>query len=136
MTRYLDTNFFLRFILADNPTQLTQVKELFNKTGRHNQKLESSTVVFFEINWVLKSFYQQPKSVIITTLEDILKIETVNFQEKNILNQTLVFYTQLNLDLEDCYHLAYCFEKEIKQIATFDKKLKDSFAKLKKDYSK
>lgn len=54
---FVDTNYFLRFLLEDNKAQAQKVKQLFETASRgEGEELTTSLVVFFEIYWVLTSF--------------------------------------------------------------------------------
>lgn len=127
---YLDTNYLLRYLLNDIPDQRDVVVKLLKQSTLESIPVQSSSVAFFETAWVLKSFYQTSKEKIHTQLSQILKLKTISFSEKTILNKSLELFKLYNLDLEDCYHLAYSLEYQADQLATFDQELEKTFAKL------
>ena len=55
---FIDTNYFLRFLLKDNEKQFIEVKKLFEKAILGEIDLYTSLIVIFEIYWVLSSFYK------------------------------------------------------------------------------
>ena len=46
---FVDTNYFLRFLLADNEPQYSKVKRLFLQAARGIVKLATSVVVFLRL---------------------------------------------------------------------------------------
>lgn len=126
---FVDTNFFLRFLLKDNPSQFLEAKELFLKAAKDEIELISSVVVFFELNWVLKSYYGLTKNQIIKALDKVIKMH-VEFHERETIQQTLLFFETTNLDLEDCYYLAFAKHFKVTDFKTFDQKLKKKFRTL------
>jgi len=55
---YIDTNFFLRFILKDNLSQLKTVKEYFLKAKSGMIKIVCLTEIILEIEFVLRKVYK------------------------------------------------------------------------------
>jgi len=124
---FVDTNYFLRLLLADNKDQYLTAKKLFQDGASGKVKLFSSTIVFFEIYWVLNSFYKQKKAKIIKALFAILKMNFVRFEEENSLTKAVRIFKNTNLDLEDSYNLVYAQKNKTSDFKTFDKKLRNKF---------
>ena len=118
---FIDTNYFLRFLLKDDEKQFNIVYSLFQKAINGEIQLFTSVVVFFEIYWVLSSFYKKKKNKIIEFLKNILKLTFIDFENKTILEEAIIFFQKFNLDLEDCYNLAYAKLKKANEFNTFDK---------------
>jgi predicted nucleic acid-binding protein len=127
---FVDTNYFLRFLLDDNHQQNEKVKELFVAAAEGREQLCSSTIVIFEIYWVLSSYYQQDKAEIISTLEKILALEFIEMDDRSTFSQALSFFCEQSISLEDCYHLAFAQSKKVKDFATFDQKLSKVWQKI------
>ena len=125
---FVDTNYFLRFLLADNKEQFEEVKSLFGQAAEGRVKLFTSIIVYFEIYWVLSSFYKQNKIDTLNTLEKILEMEFVFLEEHEILGDALKIFANSNLSLEDCYNLAFAKSRSAKVFKTFDKKLSKYFS--------
>lgn len=121
---FVDTNYFLRFLLDDNLEQGEIAKKLFRQAARGEKKLISSTIVFFEIYWVLNSYYGRQKEELAKTLSDILAMVFIEFDDREILSDALKRFTKDNLDLEDCYNLHFAKNKKVSDFATFDLDLK------------
>lgn len=124
---FVDTNYFLRFLLKDNTDQHRQAKELFNSGAQGKRKLFSSTIVYFEIYWVLHSFYGKNKNELCGLLENILRLEFIDFEERNILHEAVDLYQKSNLSLEDCYNFRYAKQRKATDIKTFDQILHKKF---------
>ena len=126
---FVDTNYFLRFLLNDISEQHNLVKKLFIKASVGKENLSTSTIVFFEIYWVLSSLYKKEKSEIVEVLQKILKLTFIKLQERKILLDSLILFKQTNLDLEDCYNLHFAKSQKMDIFGTFDKKLEKEFTK-------
>lgn len=126
---FIDTNYFLRLLLKDVKEQHQQAKALFLRGAEGRAKLLTSTIVVFEIYWVLQSSYQKRREKIIEILEKILQLEFVEIDNKEVLQEALGIYKTTNLDLEDGYNLSLAKKRGIKEFKTFDKKLGRYFLK-------
>lgn len=120
---FVDTNYFLRFLLKDNKLQYLEAKQLLLDGAQGKLKLFTSTIVFFEIYWVLSSFYDKNKPELIKTLKDILNLRFVEIQERPLLANLLEIFSQNNISFEDCYNLAFAESHKAEAFKTFDIKL-------------
>ncbi|EKD85466.1 MAG: PilT protein [uncultured bacterium] len=123
---FVDTNYFLRFLLKDVENQYQDAKKLFLQAVRGETKLFSSTVVFFEIFWVLRSTYKKDKQALVEKLEMILGLNIV-FDQHQFLAESVHLFKQINLSLEDCYNLTIARAKGAQDFKTFDIKLAKVF---------
>lgn len=129
---FVDTNYFLRFLLADVEGQHREVKKLFQDSLSGKIKLFTSIIVFFEIYWVLSSFYKKRKSKIAVVLDNILKMSFIYLEERDLLQKTVRLFAKSKLDLEDSYNLVYAKMNQASKFASFDQKLIKAFAHLSK----
>ena len=120
---FIDTNYFLRLLLKDEERQFNEVYLTFQQAVNQEIKIFTSTIVFFEIYWVLSSFYKKDKLKIIEYLKKILKMDFLEIENRPILQEALVLFEKHNLDLEDCYNIAYAKNFEADKFSTFDKKI-------------
>lgn len=127
---FVDTNYFLRFFLNDVSPQYQKAKKIFQQGAKEEKKLFTNSVVFFEVYWVFTSAYKKSKKEVINILDKLLSLKFVQLEEREILQKTLQTFAKTNLELEDCYHLAYAHKKKATAFATFDKKIikKDKLA--------
>jgi len=119
---FVDTNYFLRFLLADVTSQYVKAKKLFKEAATGKVKLTSSIVVFFEIYWVLGSFYEKKKEELVKVLENLLEMQFVNWENKKLLIRSVEIYKKTDLDFEDSYNLMFVEFKKLKKVASFDVK--------------
>ncbi len=123
---FVDTNYFLRFLLRDNEGQYQDAKQLLLDGACGKVKLTSSTVVFFEIVWVLRSVYGKDKQALVSILHRLLSLN-VEFGQMQELFDSIDLFAQKNLSLEDCYNIVYAKERKAVDFKTFDKKLLNYF---------
>ena len=128
-TVFVDTNYFLRFLLKDNK-QFQKVYDLFNKSVNAELKLVTSTIVFFEIYWVLSSIYKQNKTQLINYLRKILSLNFILIENKEILYEALSHFKKYTIDLEDCFNIAFYQRYKINQFSSFDQKVNRILKKI------
>lgn len=128
---FVDTNYFLRFLLRDIDEQHIKAKNLFLSASEGKTDLITSTIVIFEIYWVLGSYYGKNKSDIVKILQKILNLNFIKLDERQILVESIILFNKTSLDLEDCYNIYYAKFRGIKTdfFKTFDKKLEKEFNK-------
>lgn len=120
---FVDTNYFLRYFLNDNTKQADIVHELFLDAIAKKIKLFTSIIVFFEIYWVLSSSYDKTKEECIDILTKILRINSLEIKEKDLLFSSIRRFSSTKIELEDCYNIEYFHNNRGSNFATFDKKL-------------
>ena len=126
---FVDTNYFLRFLLQDITSQHLQAKQLFLDAANNKLHLFTSLVVIFEIYWVLSSFYKKDKAAIGKILTDILKMSFIEFENIRILKPAIEIYQKNNLDLEDAYNLTFAKHHKSDYFKTFDTQLSRLYEK-------
>lgn len=127
---FVDTNYFLRYFINDCSLQHQEAVSLFLAAGKGEKNLITSIIVVFEIFWILGSVYKLNKLKKISIIQDLLNMTFIKIEERNFLQKSLKIYKTTSLQIEDCYNLIYFYENKIKEMATFDKKLKKIVNKL------
>ena len=97
---FVDTNVFLRFMLGDVATQTERARKIFNEAIMSHVKLHTSTIVIFEIYWVLKSSYDFFGNDLKQKLIQVLQL-TVEFENHELLVEAINQMDKYNFDLED-----------------------------------
>lgn len=120
---FIDTNYFLRLLIKDDKKQYVKTYRIFQQATTGKTKLFTSIIVFFEIYWVLSSFYKKNKKNCINLLNKILKMDFLEIENKPILKASLSLFTNYPIDLEDCYNIALFKLSNLSTFATFDKKI-------------
>lgn len=124
---FIDTNYFLRLLLKDIDHQHKKAKKLFQQAAKGEKQTFTSTIVFFEIYWVLSSFYEQNKKQVTPILNKILAMKFIGIEERELLLEALEVFENKNIDLEDAYNLIYAQSNNASEFITFDKKLEKLF---------
>ena len=116
-----DTNFILRYLLADNQKIFIKTKEIFDqaKTGQITLILEQT--IFTEVIFILSSFYKVPKDKICSTLAEMLTYKGIQSDKKCLL-LALDYYLQHNIHIVDSILLAKANTVDA-PILSFDQKL-------------
>jgi predicted nucleic-acid-binding protein len=126
---FVDTNYFLRFLLSDQGAQHKTATQLFAQAASGEVRLFTSLVVFLEIYWVLSSFYQKNKKELIEKLEGVLGMSFIEIQDREILESAVRVYKDTTLDLEDAYNLVFAAFHGASELKTFDKQLDKIFSR-------
>ena len=123
MKKYIvDTNFIVRYLVADNEDQYMEAKELFESAREGKVQIQLEQSVFVEVIFVLSSFYEIPKEKIVDTMRSLLSYKGLE-TEKNLLQHALEIFQENTIHIVDAIVIARCNYSE-KQVLTFDKKLK------------
>jgi len=138
---FVDTNYFLRFLLSDidEQNQLSdideqnqQAKKLFQSAALGKITLFTSLIVFFEVYWVLTSFYKKDKKEVARALKGVLEMSFIKIEERNLLPEVIGLFEKSDLGLEDTFNLAFAKKEKASSFKTFDIKLDKAFAKANK----
>jgi uncharacterized protein len=128
---FVDTNYFLRFLVRENEQQFQEVYKLLDEGLKGNIELFTDEIVIFEIYWVLKSFYKIKKEECVKLVNRLLELGFVELDKRQVLLEAVEVFSKENIELEDAYHLVCCREKKCIELATFDKGLKKVWEKAK-----
>ena len=71
--------------------------------------VELKLIVFFQVVFVLKSFYKVPKEHIAEGLLTLLGYKGITIKEKKVVYRTLELWRNKNIEIVDCYLIA-CLE--------------------------
>ncbi len=124
---FVDTNYFLRFLLADISSQHQLAKTLFQQAAGGKVSLFTSAVVIFEIYWVLLSVYSKNKDQITATLDPLLDMSFIDFEHHSLLKQAISLYTHSSLGLVDAFNFHYAQSLGARDFKTFDTTLSRRF---------
>jgi len=99
-------------------------RELFREGASGSRALFTSTIVMFEIYWVLASFYRTEKRQLIGVLGDVLNMEFIQLEDRGLLRGALALFSAESIEFEDAYNTMYARANGATEFATFDKNLK------------
>lgn len=118
---FVDTNIFLRFLLADNPKQSPRCKRLFEKAKKGKVKLITSGMVIAEIAWVLISFYKESRQDVAKKLRQIILFKGLVIPDRKVLLLAIQQFEAQNVDFIDAYNYSLVINKKIKKIYSYDR---------------
>lgn len=121
MRIFLDTNIFLRYLLADDERQFSQTLELFQHIEAGKIIPFSSGLVMLEIMHTLRSFYQTSPKDIQFSLEKILKTKNLTLVQKMPFTSAWELHLKTGEKITDCLILQQLPHNTL--LCTLDEKL-------------
>ena len=120
----IDTNFILRFLLGDIPSQAKKAKKLFVAIEKEKTEGIISLLVINELIWILEHFYKQKRQDYLLHIIQLLSLKKIKILEvkKMFLMKILEEMKAVNLDFTDLYLVFLAKEKNY-FLKSFDKKL-------------
>lgn len=76
---FLDTNIFLRVLIADERRMHLECKSLVAKIAAGSLQAVSAHLILAELQWTLASFYQFPKEQVVQALESVIALDNLKF---------------------------------------------------------
>ncbi len=116
-----DTNFILRYLMADDPVQFEETRKIFDEAKHGKKTLVIEQAVFTEVIYVLSSFYKVPRSKIVEILSELLSYKGIE-SDLTLLSLALENYAKSNLHIVDCILYSSAKLRKI-PLLTFDKEL-------------
>lgn len=119
----VDTNTLLDYCLKRQPG-FEEIQQLIEDCLNKKSKIFIPDIVFPEVEWVLRSFYKQPKDFIISFLEELLLLEGTIAENKLDIQIALNIFKHSNITFTDSIILAQLQRIKPDEFLTFDKALK------------
>lgn len=126
MTSYLvDTNYILRYLLNDIPSQADTVEMYFRKAKSEEIQITVPLLVFVEADFNLSQLYhfKKAKIKIVDIIYSLVKLPYLDIEKYDLLLKSLLFYAKNNISFVDALFLTEA-KNTGKELLTFDKKLK------------
>jgi predicted nucleic-acid-binding protein len=111
----IDTNILVRIVTNDDPEQAQRAAKIIQ-----NQAVFISKTVILELEWVLRFSYALERTIILSTLQKMLTIDSFTIEQNAEIEQSLQWYEK-GMDFADALHLASCLH--VDKFVSFDKKL-------------
>ena len=122
MERYfVDSNIFLRYYSRDDEHQSAQAEEFFLRAREGKIEIFCGPSVFFEVAWVLKTFYGQPDATILDTLESMLSIPNFTVFDAEYVIKAIELARKKSCGFADSYITVVACEQNF-GVATFNEK--------------
>ncbi|MCP4682920.1 MAG: type II toxin-antitoxin system VapC family toxin [Desulfobacterales bacterium] len=125
---FFDTNFLLRFYLADIPSQALSAKKMVTSAIDGSLLLVTDLIVICEMVWVMDSYYKLEKKEITEKISNLYKTPGIIVLNGEILPNAISFYLEKNVDFTDAVIAASAIKHNIEYLASFDKKHMGRFA--------
>lgn len=119
----VDTNVLLDYRLKRNPG-FNKVRPLIENCLEGRIQIFIPNIVFPELEWVLRSFYKQPKELILKFLESLLVLDGVLTEAKFAMQSALNIFSQTNLNFTDSIILTQIENFKPDEFLTFDEEMK------------
>jgi predicted nucleic-acid-binding protein len=116
----LDTNILVRWIVDDDPRQVSRVQRLLEEAQEEEAPLFVPSTVMLELEWVLRSRYEFDKATVLGAFNALLETQELEFQDEPALERALSFYRQSSADFADCLHAGQCGSAGRAPMITFD----------------
>lgn len=119
---FIDSNIWLRLFLADQKDHYQQVVALIESCQSGLLRPYTSSIVFLEVHYVLRSFYKLDQAKTRTYLEQMRSTRDITVIETTDIDISLSYYRKYSVKFSDCL-IASQLRKDI-VLATFDNELK------------
>ena len=119
---FFDTNFLLRFYLDDIPAQALKAKKMVQAAKEGAILLVTDLIVICEMVWVMDSFYDLEKEVILEKITNLYRTSGVLVLNGEVLPEALSIYLKKNIDFTDAVVASSASKNHIEYLASFDKK--------------
>lgn len=98
----VDTNILVRFLVRDDEAQFEKARKLIKREVAAGRRVFVSHLVLLETEWVLRSRYSLPKSLIIETISGLLDTTDVRFEDESAIEEALFAWKDAAADFADC----------------------------------
>lgn len=119
---FIDTNIWLRFLVADNKEQFKSCQKLLSKIEEGKVRSYTSVIVLLEIIFTLISFYRIKKEQVIGDVNDILSTRNITLIEKTDFKVAFKLFSQYSVKLADCLIASQLPEGVV--LCTYDQEFK------------
>ena len=127
---FFDTNFLLRFYIADVPSQASRAKRMVEAAIDGELLLITDLVVICEMVWVMDSFYKLKRQVVFETITNLYETPGIKIMNGEILPRALTIYVERNVDFTDAIIGVSARMAGVDYLASFDKKHMGKLANL------
>ncbi|MEZ5453060.1 MAG: type II toxin-antitoxin system VapC family toxin [Thiothrix sp.] len=118
----IDTNVLVRFLVQDDEKQAHISTQLLIDAEAGKQPLFVSNVVVLELMWVLRSVYEVPRDAILDSLNELLSMVALEFQDSLSIRDFVSSAQNNTYDLADLLISQVARGKGCDTTLTFDRK--------------
>lgn len=118
---FVDSNVFLRFFTRDEAGQYKDAVKLFRDAAAGEMELVTGPPVLFEIAWMLRSAYRQPRAKVLEVVSAIRALPGLRLMDAALVDEALTAARQTEQEFADSYVFASAQEAGANEIATFNR---------------
>lgn len=118
-----DTNFFLRYLLNDLPSQADTAEKYLSLARTGAIKIICPAIIIFEIDFVLEKRLKVKKDEAVTLLKPLVAANFIEVENRQVIFEALSLYLKKNIDFVDCF-LIIAARKIKAEVLSFDKDFK------------
>ena len=122
--RGLDTNVLVRYLVADDNTQMALAEEVIEGGPEQGEDLFVAVPVICELAWVLERSYGYSRSEIAVAIEVLLTLERVQVEDEPSVRRSLMAFASGRAGLADCLIGELGRKAGCRDTVTFDRALK------------
>ena len=119
----LDTNIFIRFLMADDEKLYHETTQIFLDIENDNTHAIIIESVFAEIVFVLEKVYKVTRQEIADLLIKILELKGLRRTNASLYKKALDIYQAKKIDIVDCLLLAFSELNKI-ELMSYDRDIK------------
>lgn len=123
MTRFVDTNVFVRALVRDDEAKWKRCIDLFERAERGEERLTSSESVVAEVVYVLASpvLYRLPRTELTHLVRPFVESRGLHLDHRAVVLDALDRYEVTNLDFEDCLSVEHIACNGFEAIYSYDR---------------
>lgn len=118
----IDTNVLVRFLVRDDEAQFDKARKLIKREVAAGRCVFVSHLVLLETEWVLRSRYGLPKTLIVEAVSGLLDAADVQFEDEVAIEEALFVWKDAAADFADCLIGVKNRRLGCRATATFDAK--------------
>jgi len=118
---FVDTNVFLRFLTGDHARMAADSRRLIERAAAGELLLQTSHLALAEIVWTLDTQYGVSREGIAGMLRDLLGLQSLRVDQKEMLREVVDLYESTNVDFIDAYHAVDVRRRGIDRVVSYDK---------------
>lgn len=98
----IDTNVLVRFLVRDDEAQFDKARKLIRREVAAGRCVFVSHLVLLETEWVLRSRYGLPKTLIVEAVSGLLDAADLQFEDEVAIEEALFVWKDAAADFADC----------------------------------
>ena len=114
------TNVLVRYLIRDDQLQYEKARRLIDREASRGEPVMVSLLVLLEMEWVLRSRYELPKSDVVTVFSALLDTADLAFEDEPSVEHAIYSWKNSTADFADCLIDARNRRLGCRAIATFD----------------